>query len=162
MTKRVSFDKSAVNLCNPLLVGELLRKRESIMSEISRLKGEIEKTELHQAFVKEARALMALDNEIEAAIEEHGSYQDVKAGLYGLKRKSVSVTYDPKLLREFVPEYADKVIGEHVDAKRLDKIVHAGLATQEQVARAATVTEKFNYLIDCIGPEPENEGKEEG
>ena len=49
---------------------------------------------------------------LEVVIKEYGGYQDTELGLYALEQIRKSVSYDPGLVKELIPTFADKILAQ--------------------------------------------------
>lgn len=147
MAKNNDYSQSAVNLCNPTEVSQMMENRRTIVENLNRMEQEIKELELYRLIEATRESIIALDEDIKKVIEEHGSFQDVEAGVYALKQRRVSVTYMPGLARENIPEYAAAVIEEVVNKQKVGGLLKGGLITQEQADAMSEITESFAFII---------------
>jgi len=145
--KNPDYSGSAVKLCNPAEVGELLAQRLSLTGSIADLKDELEALELYRQIQETEKTLRALDEEIKQAIETHGSYQDTETGIYGVKQRKLSVIYVPGLVRDVIPKFADAVIEEVVNKIAIEGLIKGKLITPEQADKISNTTENFAFII---------------
>ena len=149
------YSKTVIDLNNSIAVGDLLlawgeaRKRfdeanaaytdatESLPEAIAHVKAGSNLAEAHAA-VKEA-------------ITRLGSYQDIAEGLYALKQRRQSISYDPVKVRNEFPQFADAVIEETANGTKLHGLLKGGLVTEEQLERVAIRTSVAPaYIIDVV------------
>ena len=84
--KPKDFTESAVKLCNPVEVKELLEKLSTEQDTLKSLQDELKASnvELAEKIAFQALKVADLGVAIRVAIEEHGSYQDTEAERYGV------------------------------------------------------------------------------
>jgi len=161
MAKNIDYTQSAEQLTNPESVRLLLVKRLGLNSKLAELQEELE--------VQNASLLTEIDalrtelaiNEtaIKNTILDDGGYQDVDAGLYALRQKRVSVTYDPGLFKTVYPMYAPAVIKEVVDVDKLNGLLKGGLLTRTGLLDFSISTEKPSFAF-IIRADPQTEVRE--
>lgn len=148
----MDYTKSAVNLRNPIEVGNLLvqyRKEEqdieSIQSQIQALipKELQEKLEELQNYHAET------NNAIRKAIDEFGSYQDLETGVYGVKQRKVSKSYNAENFKLCYSQFAPAIIIETIDIPKLSGLIKGNLITEDDLRRKNILkeTETFSYII---------------
>jgi len=150
----IDYSKSAVNLVNPDSVKSLLVIRGIQATSLAEYQGELRKRngDIFAAINEISEAMDDNTAEIRRAIEADGSYQDLVAGLYGLKQRKVSYTYDPSLFRAKYPEYAPAVLRRVVDEEKLAGLIRGRLITMEDLLQPspptelAVATEKPSYV----------------
>lgn len=140
-TKNSDYSLSAVNLTNPLPVAELIFQRRCMLGLIS---GAREAMGLD----KMEADLKALDETIKKAIDEHGSYQDQEDCEYAIKQRRITYTFSPDLVRLHLSEYANALIEETVNEKKLAGLIKGGLVDPEiQPIIVGESQEKYAYII---------------
>ena len=87
--------------------------------------------------------------EIKNTVQIDGGYQDVAAGLYGLRQRRVSYTYNPAIFKEKFTTYASAVIKEVVDTEVLGGLIKGKLLYLDDLVRLSVATEKptFAFVI---------------
>lgn len=150
--KNMDYSKSAVNLTNP---GELIPQLAVLLA----LKGskEVITQEIQEAIPKELNQkllditaeIAKVEETIKETIEKFGSFQNVEKGVYALKQRKVSRSYDAGVFKLAYPTYAPAVIVETVDTVKLGGLIKGGLITEESLKINGVVEEKesFQYII---------------
>jgi hypothetical protein len=141
------YSHSAVNLCNPPEVSEMMTKRLTLINQIAQMEIQLKESELYRQIEAAKDALEAMDEDIKAAIESYGSYQDTEQGVYAVRQRRVSVTYIPELVKKHIPDYAGAIIEEIVNKQKVGGLLKGGLISQEQVDSISETSESFAYII---------------
>jgi len=105
-----------------------------------------EATEVAMAPLRPLQNLVSdLEAQIREAIKTLGKAESENAKAWITDRKSVS--YDPTVIREQIPEYAEMVIEETVNKKKVTNLLKASLVSEEQLkpAEIVSITQAF-YL----------------
>jgi hypothetical protein len=160
----LDYSKSAVNLNNNDSVRALLVARENITILINQYLTELkEKNKELYAKINDLNNSMANnDTDIRTAVDLFGSYQDVACGMYAVKQRKVSVSYDAAKFKLRFPAYAPAIIIETVDTTKLNGLIKGGLITADEMRDASVIAEKesFAYIIKVDAPiEAKKEGK---
>lgn len=145
--KKIDYTNSAVNLCNPPELKSLLTNLARLKQRETACREALQKTALYTQFAISQNDTKECEDALKAAIEAHGSYQDLNAGDYAIKQKKLSVTYIASKVREFLRTYADAVIEEVVSKPKLEGLRKGGLVSQADLDRCADTTESFAYII---------------
>lgn len=148
----IDYSKSAVNLTNPPELKDFLLAQKSRLSALAQLQEKIDACiprELKAEFERVQNEIAVEDKGIRGYIDTFGSYQDVEAGMYAVKQKKVSVSYDPQVFRAQYPDYAPAVIKETVDTAKLTGLIKGGLLTPEDLEKkgVSMKSESFAYII---------------
>ncbi len=146
--KNTDYSASAVNLCNPPELKDLLARLCEAQGNANEIKDRIDTAippELRRASEQIQDAISVLNIEIRAAIEKYGSYQDVINGAYALKQRKASKTYNAQPFETNYPQFAPAVIIKAVDTTKLNGLVKGGLLTEEQLRQTGVLTETENY-----------------
>ena len=161
MAKNIDYTQSAEQLTNPESVRLLLVKRLGLNSAIQRKQDELAMRNVDLLLdIKTLNMNLDINKaEIENAVQTDGGYQDVNAGLYALRQKRVSVTYDPGLFKTVYPMYAPAVIKEVVDVDKLNGLLKGGLLTRTGLLDFSISTEKLSYAF-IIRADPQTEVRE--
>jgi len=150
--KNLDYSASAVNLTNPPEVAEVLRCQIARRMTLNQLRNQAEDCVplVLRNRIKELEEEIASENEgIKGYIDSFGSYQNLDLGIYALKQRRVSVSYDPKTLRSFHPAEANLVIEETVNSTKINGLIRGGLLDPgtlktEGITKEA---ESFVYII---------------
>lgn len=150
--KNTDYSASAVNLCNPPELQELLARLYEAQGNANEIKDRIDAAippELLKASEQVRDTISALNTEIRAVIEKYGSYQDVINGAYAIKQRKVSRTYNAQPFETNYPQFAPAVIIKAVDTTKLNGLIKGGLLTEEQLRQTGvlTETESYAYII---------------
>ncbi len=151
MAKNMDYSNSAERLTNPESVRLLLLTRLGLNSRVAELQRELEMQnhDLMASIKILTRDLAANEAEIRNTVLIEGGYQDVDAGLYALRQKRVSYTYDPVNFRKEYPEYAPAIIRETVDTAKLGGLIKGGLLNMAALERdlVAVPSESFAFIL---------------
>ena len=152
--KNVDYSASAVMLTNPPQLQDLLRRLYEAQGNANEIKDRIDASipkdliianENIQAFIA------SLNEEIRDAIDTYGSYQDVTNGMYAVKQRKVSISYDAARFKFLYPQYAPAIIIESVDTAKLKGLIKGGLLKEEDLKHPdvaiAKETESFAYIV---------------
>lgn len=151
MTVRgADYTKSAINLTHPLEVKDLLIKydklRQHTLACVAALAATPQSMHLDQAIEAADKAKTA----VKEAIDKAGSYQDITEGLYAIKQKRVSTTYEPSLVRKHMPDFA-AIISEFVPSDKVKGLLKGDLITFDQVIACQSQAELSPaYIIDVL------------
>ncbi len=163
ITKNPNYEYSAERLTNPESVRLLLLTRLGLNSRVAELQRELEMQnhDLMGSIKILTRDLAANEAEIRNTVLIEGGYQDVDAGLYALRQRRVTYTYDPISFKESYPEYAPAVIKETVDTVKLGGLIKGGLLNMAALERdlVAVPSESFAFILRADAAAPE--GKKE-
>ena len=148
----IDYSKSAVNLTNPRELKDALGAQGERMLDLARLQEKIDAcvpSELKVELANLQKEIVAENEGIRGYIDTLGSYQNVEAGMYAVKQRKVSISYDPQVFRAQYPDYAPAVIKETVDGTKLNGLIKGGLLTQEDLEKkgVSTKSESFAYII---------------
>jgi len=149
--KNPDYTQSAWKLTNSEVVAGLMLELRQVQAQIAITNEEIKNSipsELTFKLDGLQGRLSGLDKDIRQAIDQHGSYQDFDNGIYAVKQRRESITYQPMLVRRLLPEnVASLVLVESVDTKKLDGLIKGGIVTQEQAKACGEVKETYAYII---------------
>ncbi len=151
ITKNPNYESSAERLTNPESVRLLLLMRLGLNSKMAELQNELQMRNM--TLLSEIASLKSdlIINEakIRKTVLIEGGYQDVDTGLYALRQKRVSYTYDPVYFRKEYPEYAPAVIKETVDTVKLGGLIKGGLLNMAALERdlVAVPSESFAFIL---------------
>lgn len=146
--KAKDFEASAINLCNPPQVKELLDELHVAQNSLKEFKGSIPE-EILNDIDKAEKLIDYIGERIREAIETHGSYQDTENERYGVKYRRVSKTYDPAAFKRNYPKYAPAVITEAVNVQALEGLVKGGLITNDalKLNKVTQEHESFAFYV---------------
>ena len=149
--KNTDYSASAVNLTNHecfkgmfLALRDWQEKKAQLEAELK-----VRNAEIYQLLEGCDKEIFTITNDIKLSIDQYGSYQDLENGIYAVKQRKVSLSYDPKVLRIKHPKEAELVITEIVDSKKLDGLVKGGLLDKGALITEgiAKETESYAYII---------------
>ena len=144
--KNPDYTASAVSITNPQEIEILLGQRRAVSGQVGERRKIAEQTSLYKE-IKEGEATLAnIDKDLVALIDEKGGYQDTDAGLYALRQRRVSLSYDPEGLRKCIPKWADAVISEVVDPKQVSQLIKSNLIKLAEI-EAATIKKETTRVI---------------
>ena len=148
-TEAKDFSESAVNLCNPEEVRALLVKLHNAQDDAEKAQKTLEETNpgLMRLIHKYEDIISQCEDDLRITIDKYGSYQDKEAGHYGVKQRKVSVTYLPRLVREWIPEFAEAVIDETANKAKILGLRKGGLITEGTLEAISEKAESFAYYI---------------
>ncbi len=148
--KNTDYSASAVNLCNPPEVKELLERLRVRQSELTAVAEKIEAC-VPVETRKERDFITGVIGELEKTIRERidllGSYQDLVTGEYAVKQRKESITYLPDKIKSVLPKFASAVIEESVNKKALEGLLKGGLVTSEQAKECSIASMSYAYII---------------
>ena len=149
MAEPKDYSKSAVNLCQPQQVKELLHKLQDLKGDQSDYEAELQQMDAYNGLQQTLAGIADIEKQIKVAITKHGSFQDIEAGAYGVKYARVTKTYHPEPFKEQFPQYAPAIIVEAVDAEALNGLIKGKLLTEEQLLKAGIIStgETYAYYI---------------
>ncbi len=153
--KNIDYSNSAVNLTNPPQLRDALSRLHNAISRVNDLQAKIDVAippELSIAKSAECAIIDMLHADIRAWIEAYGSYQDVEKGVYALKQRKVSVSYNAVAFEAYYPQYAPAIIIKAIDTVKLKGLIKGGLMTEEELLTGhappvAKENENFTYII---------------
>lgn len=145
--KARDYTNSAVNLCNPPKLRDLLADLALHKKAKASLQAQLEKTQLYTELGNRQDDITACEDTIRVAIVTHGSYQDLVKGDYAIQQRKVTITYVASRVREFLRGYSDAVIEEVVSKPKLEGLRKGGLVSQADLDRCANTIETFSYII---------------
>jgi len=152
MPKPKDFTESAVNLCNPPEVKELLDRLALEQSVSNDIEGELkaQNSELMSKWTEAANQVLATIAEIKAAVEEKGSYQSLEDERYAVKYGRKTAVYDnlPSFKKNF-PKFVELCVKETLDINALKGQVKGKLITEEQLEKTKVLTydESFAFYV---------------
>lgn len=153
MAKNTDYSKSAVNLCNPVTIGEkpelLAGLNDTCDALIAERNALIDGLEVNVKIKELSEKINTIRDEIREEVELLGSYQNLDNGWYAIKQRKESLTYNVKKvkLNPAFNKYTDAVIIETVDKGKLEGLVKGGLISAEDARACADVSESFVFII---------------
>ena len=146
------YSASAVNLTNPVNALQCLAKLHSFRTALDETLTDIENSV--PAELKKRRDGLEMDildimANIKVVIDNQGSYQDTEKGLYALKQRKVSKSYNAENFEDAFPQYAPAVIKKAVDTTKLAGLIKGGLVSEDDLRKNIVLeeTESFAYII---------------
>lgn len=152
MKTNVDYSNSAVNLTNPPQVVESLlaqRERQLRLADLQDKMNACIPNELKVELANLQKEIATENEGIKGYIDTFGSYQDLERGMYAVKQRKVSVSYDPQIFRVQYPAYAPAVIKETVDTAKITGLIKGGLLTPEDLENkgVSMKSESYSYII---------------
>lgn len=145
-TKPQDYTNSAVNLCNPEQVRQLLTELHARQKDLDEVKAQIPE-EIAVDICRLEERMADLQKMIREAIEKHGSYQDMENEHYALKYKRISKVYHTEPFKEHYPKFIPAVVVETINAKALDGIIKGGLIQKADLEMYRVITEDVGYAF---------------
>lgn len=148
--KAKDFKDSALNLCNPEPVKELLEKLSDEQAKLKAINDELEvvAADLIKKGNTQKLIIEGLDKQIRAEVEEHGSYQDTENERYAVKYARKTAVYgNIEAFKKNFPKFAELCIKEAIDITALNGQLKGKLITQEQLEEAKVLTWDTGYAF---------------
>ncbi len=152
--KNIDYSNSAVNLNNIPLMGEFLenlREQEKELQELQEKANSYIPVDLLSCIEQNQLAINEYRNFITKQIEPFGSYQDLEQGLYAVKQRKVTKSYDAEAFEKKYPQYAPAIIVKSVDTTKLNGLIKGGLLNETDLKHPdiGVITEKeyYSYII---------------
>lgn len=150
-TKNKDYSKSAENLCNPAIIGEMLEQLDTTMCIKKSLNERIQElipAEIKEDLERAEQEIQMITNEIELLIDTQGSYQDLERGFYAIKQRRESITYNVQKTRNSLEDkLAEMVVEETVNKGKMEGLIKGGFITAEQARGCADIKETFSTII---------------
>jgi len=136
-----NFEKSAVNLCNPPEVKELLEKLSTEQDKLNQLDESLknQNKDLIEQIAKQSSKIADLQQVIRGAIEEHGSYQDLEGERYAVKYERRTPVYELEPFKKNFPKFVELCVKETIDINALKGQVKGKLITEEELEKAGVL-----------------------
>jgi hypothetical protein len=149
--KNTDYSASAENLTNPLELELDLRAIKGLGNQIAELQTKIDSLipiEMKDLMTSLQVQLNAATQGAKSDIDTYGSYQDLVNGMYAVKQRKVSVSYNPERFKRLYPQFAPAVIIETVDTTKLDGLIKGGLIDAESLKHpnVRIASEKVSYV----------------
>lgn len=152
--KNIDYSASAVNLTNDYHLVDLMRRlgdHEQKLHALQNTAQSLIPDDLKESIRCTEEMVKNFYDDVRQAIGEFGSYQDVEHGVYALKQRKVSVSYDAARFEYLYPQYAPAIIVKAVDAAKLKGLIKGGLLNEEDLKHPdvgiVKETESFAYVI---------------
>jgi len=147
--KGPDYSASAVELCNPPKVKELLDKLHLLQSIKNDLLEQLkaQSAELMTQMQDTDKAIIDTIANVKSTVDALGSYQDIEAGDYAIKQEKKTKQYHVdkfKSYSQFEP-YAPAVIQESINVKALEGLVKGRLIADEDLRNTGVITESVSY-----------------
>lgn len=142
MPKPKDFTDSAVQLCNPVEVKELLEKLSPEQDALKALEDELKasNTKLVEKIATQSGKVADLQQVIRGAIDQHGSYQDLENERYGVKYERKTPVYDNIVsFKKNFAKFAELCIKETIDVNALRGQIKGKLITEKQLEDAGVL-----------------------
>ncbi len=150
--KNPDYTASAVDLKNPVETLDGLRKVLTVRDYLARLQQEAQECipkELADKISEATLGLATAEDELKKNIDAFGSYQDTELGMYALKQRKVSVSYDALAFECRYPQYAPAIVIKAVDTTKLKGLIKGGLLDEADMkaGMVSKESESFAYII---------------
>lgn len=153
------YSKSALDLKNPLEVRDLLITYGKAEAEANAAREAFETIMIDMPTFKAMRvaeaSMEAAHANVKTGIEKCGSLQDIEEGLYALKQGRQSVSYNPTMVRELLPEFASAIIIEKVNDSKISGLVKGGLISDVTLERIEVRTDLAPAYIIGLAQKPQ-------
>lgn len=152
-TKRnTDYSESAINLCNPASLYALLGELSHYQGNANEIQDKIDASipsELITARDAIQEQIATVNKTIRETIDAQGSYQDVINGIYAVKQRRISKSYNADNFERAYPQFATTVIIKAIDAAKLKGLIKGGLVSEDDLRRELVLeeTEAFAYII---------------
>lgn len=149
--KPPDFSQTAVNLCNPSEVYELLTRLHEEQRNLEQQKLELraKQENLVTQIEMTEQVIASLQKDIKQAIETYGSFQNPELGYYGVKYQKMIRSYhvDPFKLR--YAKYVPAMVEESINVKALEGLIKGGLITEADLSHpdVGVITETPQYAF---------------
>lgn len=143
------YTESAEKLVNPIEVKDLLDQlhlEEQTKADLEQQLRE-HSAEIVDAITKMGQVIAVTQKQIKEAVEEHGSYQDTDAGVYGVKYRRTSISYDAEKFIVSFPNFVPVVIKSSVNEPALDGLIKGKLIAIEELKNCDVIKEDFKYAF---------------
>ena len=138
------YTNSAVNLCNPEQLRQLLTELHARQKDLEEASARIPQ-DIAVEIGRLGERVSDLQKKIRVAIDEHGSYQDIENGDYAVKYKRISKVYNADPFKEHYAKYVPAVVVETINAKALEGIIKGGLIEEADLKMHKVITEDMGY-----------------
>ncbi len=149
------YSASAVKLCNPPEVKELLLAQKNRMVNLSKLQEKIDNyipPELKAELEQVQHEIEIEDKSLRGYIDTFGSYQDVEAGMYAVKQCKKSANYEAEALKKLYPQFSTAVIVETVNKTAIEGLIKGGLLYKARLESEGVlvISESFAYVVKVL------------
>jgi len=138
------YTNSAVNLCNPEQLRQLLTELHARQKDLEEASAQIPH-EIAVSIGRLGERVSDLQKKIRVAIDEQGSYQDIENGDYAVKYKRISKVFHTDPFKEHYPKFVPAVVVETINAKALEGIIKGGLIEEADLKMHKVITEDIGY-----------------
>ncbi len=147
--KKPDYTNSAENLVNPEEVKALLDELHQHQGNLSSYEDELKTAneELVSKIELRKEAISDVMGRLKASIEEHGSYQDIEAGLFAVRYRRMIKAYHVNPFLQHYSKYAPAVVEQTINAKALDGLVKGGLIKVDDLKDAGVITETPQFAF---------------
>ncbi len=151
------YTASGVNLCNPPEVTGLLDRLVGAREEVGKVQAEIDALvpdSLAACLRAAASVVDALTNDIRAAVQEHGGYQDVGTETYALfqVRRTPQYNIVPFLGTKKYEQFVPLVVKNTIDPDALKGQIRGKLLTTEELEADGVITYKETQAFILKAP----------
>ena len=146
--KNPDYTETAEKLCNPIQVKDLLDQLHLEEQTKTDLEKQLKEqcADIVDGIAKMSVVIADTQKQIKEAIEAHGSYQDTEVGVYAVKYRRTSITYDAEKFSEYFPKYVPIVLST-INVDELEKLIKGGSITIEELHNCDVIKEDFKYAF---------------
>jgi len=139
--KPKDFSESAVNLCNPPEVRQLLDSLSDEQGRLDFFESELKKNnaDLIKKISAQSERVAEVQTAIREAIKAHGSYQDLKGERYGVQYERKTPIYSLEPFKKNFPKFVELCVKETIDINALKGQVKGKLITEEELEKAGVL-----------------------
>ncbi len=150
--KNPDYSASAVNLTNSVQVIIDLRALKGLQIQIAELQKKIDDCipqELKDLMSSLQTQFSACAQGTKSDIDTYGSYQDIEAGMYAVKQRKLSISYDASSFESHYPELAPAVLVKSVNIKAIEGLLKGQLLDKARLEAEGVlkISEAFAYVI---------------
>jgi len=147
--KPADYSNSAENLSNPPEIGEKLVELKELQFTASQIEAKLNENETYRLFKEYSDRIADTIAQIKDMVDAQGSYQDIEHGMYAVKYRRVSKSYEAEPFMKFYPQYVPAVIVNAVNSDALGGLIKGGLITEDELRKNGVLKEdvKFAYHV---------------
>ena len=145
--KNPDYSESAENLCNPKSVEQMLGRLQLNWLHLQELKAtlRLKASEIVSEIEVQESLIDKIKNDLKEAIDVDGSYQDIEKGIYAVKYRKISKTYDVDTFMARYPQYTPAVVVQTVNVKALEGLIKGGLIIADDLKKQGITREEVSY-----------------
>jgi len=144
--KNIDYSASAVDLRNDPLLSAKLYELSAAQDLADEHKAALEQTDAFKVAQIYAGKVTEITAEIKGMIDTLGSFQDTTAGMYAVKQRKVSLSYDAQKFKDAYPEFVPAVIVEEVNVNVLAGLIKGWLITELDLKDKGVTQETESFV----------------